>query len=106
MLAKAIREHNEAAFAEYAKRLASNRGRIEELLWVLEEKVGQSILDLQVCDKSNNNSSNLSIRQIIEKLRTGKLSMEDLSPDVQAMVRKGALEMKNGKNGIIATGGN
>jgi hypothetical protein len=40
MLAKAIRDHNEVAFKEYAERLAANRGRIEELLWVLREKAG------------------------------------------------------------------
>lgn len=95
MLAKAIRDHNEAAFREYAERLAANRGRVEELLWVLSEKAGQSILDLQVAGKS----SGLSVRQAIEKLKAGELKMDDLSPDAQAMVRKGALEMKNTHKG-------
>jgi hypothetical protein len=92
MLAKAIRDHNEAAFKEYAERLAANRGRIEELLWVLGEKAGQSVLDVQVA--SMNNSSSLSVKEAIEKLKAGELKMDDLSPDAQAMVRKGALEMK------------
>jgi hypothetical protein len=92
MLTKVIKEHNEAAFAEYAERLASNRSRIEELLWVLGEKPNQSILDLPVSDKNNNN---LLIRDIIEKLKAHELHMEDLPPDAQAMVRKGALEMRN-----------
>jgi hypothetical protein len=98
MLAKAIWEHNEAAFAEYAKRLAVNRGRVEELLWVLGEKTaaasGQSVLDLQVASKKNNNNV-MPVRQVIEKLRAGELRMDDLSAHTQTMVRKGALEMKN-----------
>jgi hypothetical protein len=97
MLAKAIWEHNEAAFAEYAKRLAANRGRVEELLWVLGEKTaasGRSVLDLQVASKNNNNSV-MPVRQVIEKLRAGELRMDDLSAHTQTMVRKGALEMKN-----------
>lgn len=91
ILAKAIHDHNEAAFKEYAERLAANRGRVEELLWVLGEKAGQSILDLQVAGKDNI----LSVKEAIEKLRAGELKMDDLSPEAQAMVRKGALEMKN-----------
>jgi hypothetical protein len=93
MLAKAIREHNEAAFEEYAGRLAANRGRIEELMWILGEKAGQSVLDLQVPGKSNS----LSVKEAIEKLKVGELKMDDLSPDAQAIVRKGVLEMKNGR---------
>jgi hypothetical protein len=93
MLTKAIRDHNEVAFKEYAGRLAANRGRIEELLWVLDEKAGQSVLDLQVASKDNNNSS-LTVQKTLEKLKAGELKMDDLSPDVQAMVRKGAVEMK------------
>jgi hypothetical protein len=98
MLAKAIWEHNEAAFTEYAKRLAANRGRVEELLWVLGEKTAasrQSVLDLQVASKKNNNNSVMPVRQVIEKLRAGELRMDDLSAHTQTMVRKGALEMKN-----------
>jgi hypothetical protein len=93
MLAKAIRDRNEAAFKEYAERLSANRGRVEELLWVLGEKAGQSVLDLQVAGKE----SSLSVKQAIEKLKAGELKMEDLSPDAQTMVRKGALEMKNSR---------
>jgi hypothetical protein len=95
MLAKAIRDHNEAAFKDYAGRLAANRGRIEELLWVLGEKAGQSVLDLQVAGKD----SSLSVKEVIEKLRAGELKMGDLPPDAQATVRKGALEMKNARKG-------
>ena len=104
MLTKAIWEHNEVAFAEYAKRLAINRGRIEELLWVLNEKATstappaptQSVLDLQVVSRNNNV---MPVREIIEKLRKGELKMDDLSAQTQTMVRKGALEMKNANRG-------
>jgi len=110
MLTRAISEHDEAVFAEYAKRLAVFRGRIEELLWVLGEKntigaaaaaaaaaaAGQSVLDMRVTSKNNNdNDVTVSVREIIEKLRRGELRMDELSADTQTMVRKGALEMKN-----------
>jgi len=97
MLSRAISEHNEVVFAEYAKRLAVNRGRIEELLWVLGEKniARQSILDMQ--GSSNNNDISLLVREMIEKLRKGELTMDELSSDTQTMVRKGAMEMKNAK---------
>ena len=99
MLTRAISEHNEVVFAEYAKRLAVNRGRIEELLWVLGEKnttattAGHSVLEMRVASK--NNDITLSVREVIEKLRRGELRMDELSADIQTMVRKGALEMKN-----------
>ncbi len=95
MLAKAIRGHNEAAFKEYAERLAANRGKVEELLWVLGEKTGQSVLDLKIAGKN----SNLSVKEAIERLKAGELKMDDLSPETQAMTRKGALEMKNARKG-------
>jgi hypothetical protein len=90
MLAKAILDHNEAAFNEYAERLAVNRDRVEELLWVLGETAAQSVLDQQVEGKN----SILSVKQAIEKLKAGELKMDDLSTEAQAMVRKGALQMK------------
>jgi citrate synthase len=98
MLTRAISEHNEVVFAEYAKRLAVSRGRIEELLWVLGEKnttttANHSVLEMRVASK--NNDITLSVREIIEKLRRGELRMDELSADIQTMVRKGALEMKN-----------
>ena len=100
MLTRAISEHNEVVFAEYAKRLAVSRGRIEELLWVLGEKNNtttttddHSMLEMRVASK--NKDITLSVREIIEKLRRGELRMDELSADIQTMVRKGALEMKN-----------
>jgi hypothetical protein len=99
MLTRAISEHNEVVIADYAKRLAVSRGRIEELLWVLGEKnsasaaAGQSVLDVRVTSK--NSDITVSVREVIEKLRRGELTMDELSADTQTMVRKGALEMKN-----------
>ena len=117
MLTRAISEHNELVFAEYAKRLAVSRGRIEELLWVLGEKNtaattatttsgaaataataataggGQSVLDVRVASK--NSEIAVPVRDVIEKLSRGELKMDELSADTQTMVRKGALEMKN-----------
>lgn len=100
MLTRAISEHNEVVFAEYANRLAVSRGRIEELLWVLGEKNtaasgggGQSVLDVRVASK--NSEIPVSVRDVIEQLRRGKITMDDLSADTQTIVRKGALEMEN-----------
>ncbi|HXG06079.1 MAG TPA: hypothetical protein VNI77_01995 [Nitrososphaera sp.] len=92
ILTKAIRDNNEKAFKEYAERLAANRGRVEELLWVLGERPSQSVLDMQVVGRGN-----LSVREAIEKLRSGEMKMDDLTSDAQAMIRKGALEMKNAR---------
>ena len=106
MLTRAISEHNEVVFAEYANRLAVSRGRIEELLWVLGEKkatargaapapaaAGQSVLDVRVASK--NSEITVSVREVIEQLRRGEITMDELSVYTQTMVRKGALEMKN-----------
>ena len=105
MLARAISEHNDVVFAEYANRLAVSRGRIEELLWVLGEKkasargaapapaaAGQSVLDVRVASK--NSEITVSVREVIEQLRRGEITMDDLSADTQTIVRKGALETK------------
>jgi hypothetical protein len=93
ILAKAAQEHSEEIFAEHSLRLAINRGRIEELLWILGEKAGQSILDLQIAGLN----SSATVRQTIEKLKSGEITMSDLPVDAQAMVRKGALELRDSK---------
>jgi hypothetical protein len=96
MLTRAMSEQNEGAFSEYAKRLAVNRGQIEELLWVLDERnaSGSNVVDLQVTS-SNWSDSVLIVKEVIERLRRGELRMDDLSADTQRMVRKWALEIKN-----------
>jgi hypothetical protein len=92
VLAKAMKERNQVAYSEHSERLALNRGRIEELLWVLGERAGHSILDLQIPG-----SSAMTVRQTIEKLRKGEVTMAELPSDAQALVRKGALELKDTK---------
>jgi hypothetical protein len=96
MLTRAMSEQNEGAFSEYAKRLAVNRGQIEELHWVLGERnaSGSNVVDLQVTS-SNWSDSVLTVKEVIERLRRGELRMDDLSADTQRMVRKWALEIKN-----------
>lgn len=89
ILAKASVEHDDSIFAEYSGRFASNRGRIEELLWVLGETAAQTILDLYV----SGSHPQLTVRQIIEKMKAGEIAMDQLSADAQTMVRKGALEL-------------
>jgi hypothetical protein len=93
MLQKAIRSHNEKVSSEYSEKLALNRAKKEELLWVLEEKYGQSVLDLQVAG-----STVMLVRQAFEKLKSGELRMEDLPPEAQALVRKGAVEIRSAGN--------
>jgi hypothetical protein len=76
------------------------------LLWVLGEKkatargaapapaaAGQSVLDVRVASK--NSEITVSVREVIEQLRRGEITMDELSADTQTIVRKGALEMKN-----------
>lgn len=36
-----------------------------------------------------------TVRQILERLKSGELNMADLPADVQELVRKGALEIKS-----------
>lgn len=76
MLTKAIHDHNESAFKEYSERLANNRGKVEELLWVLGEHAGQSVLDMQVASTT----SHFSVKEAIEMLE-GELKIDDLTPD-------------------------
>ena len=92
ILAKAIQEHNENAYKEYSDRLATNRGKMEELFWVLGERVGQSILDLHIPGSQLG-----TVRQTLEKLKSGELKLADLPPAVQALVRKGAVELEYSK---------
>ena len=91
LLAKAMQERNEEAVRQYSEKLAQGKCRVEELIWVLGIKTGQGILESRVTV----NGSDVTVGDILEKLRNGDLRMEDLALDVQAMVRKGALEMRN-----------
>lgn len=91
LLAKAMQERNEEAVRMYSEKLALGRSRVEELLWVLGAKIGLGILESRVTA----NGADMSVGDVLEKLKSGELEMDDLALDVQALVRKGALEMRN-----------
>jgi hypothetical protein len=92
MLAKAMQEHNEEAIRQYSEKLAQSKGKVEELLWVLGVKAGQGVLDTRAQVPGR---GEMAVRDVLELLKEGKAKMEDLPLDVQALVRKGALEAKN-----------
>jgi uncharacterized coiled-coil DUF342 family protein len=104
ILAKALskKDNNEAAIQEYSSKLVNIRDKIEELLWVLDEKGGglysySKLLLLevhQVALPNNKKRESLTIGQIIDKLKVGELTMDDLPSDVGDRVRKAILEMK------------
>lgn len=91
LLAKAMQERNEEAVKQYSGKLVQTKGRVDELLWVLGVKLGQGILGSSV----NVRGIDVTVGDVLEKLKKGEIRMDDLSLDVQALVRKGALEMRN-----------
>ena len=93
MLAKAMQEKNDEAVRQYSEKLAQSKGRVEELMWVLGIKSGQDVLGTLVT--VDQKGTILPIHDVLEMLKDGRLRMDDLPLDVQALVRKGALEMKN-----------
>jgi hypothetical protein len=93
MLAKAMQEKNEEAVRQYSEKLAQSKGRVEELMWVLGIKSGQGVLDTTVT--IDQKGTIIPIRDVLEMLKDSRLKMDELPLDVQALVRRGALEMKN-----------
>jgi hypothetical protein len=93
MLAKAMQEHNEEAVKQYSEKLAQRKGKVEELLWVLGVKTGQSVLDTKAIVPGRQEM--VAICDILDLLKEGKIKMDDLALDVQALVRKGVLEARN-----------
>ncbi|AIC15475.1 hypothetical protein [Nitrososphaera viennensis] len=93
MLAKAMQEHNEEAIKNYSEKLAQRKGKVEELLWVLEVKMGQGVLDTKAAVPGMQEM--VAVRDILDLLKEGRIKMDDLALDVQALVRKGALEARN-----------
>ncbi len=91
LLAKAMQEHNEEAVRQYSEKLAQGRSRVEELLWVLGVKTGQGVLESMVTVSG----IEMTVDDVLEKLKNNELKMDDLALDVQALVRKGALEARN-----------
>ncbi|HVX02455.1 MAG TPA: hypothetical protein VHA09_04815 [Nitrososphaera sp.] len=93
MLAKAMQEHNEEAIKQYSDKLALQKSKVEELLWVLGVKTGQGVLDSRAIVPGRHEM--VSVRDILDLLKEGTIRMDDLALDVQALVRKGALEVRN-----------
>lgn len=93
MLAKAMQERNDEATKQYSEKLALQKSKVEELLWVLGVKTGQGVLDTRAAVPGRQEM--VPIRDIIDLLKEGGVKMDDLALDVQALVRKGALEARN-----------
>jgi hypothetical protein len=96
MLAKALSQRNTISIDEYSARLVNIRDRIEELLWVLNKK-GPPInflLEVYTISLPGKKEVSLTVGQILEKLKIGELTMNDLQADVCDKVRKAALHSK------------
>ncbi|HKG88220.1 MAG TPA: hypothetical protein VKA95_07825 [Nitrososphaeraceae archaeon] len=100
MLVKALSERNTISINEYSARLVNIRDRIEELLWVLNEKGKPSnfLLEVYTINMSGKKEVSLTVGQILEKLKIGELTMNDLQADVSDKVRKAALHSKRLKS--------
>ncbi len=96
MLVKALSERNTISINEYSSRLANIRDRIEELLWVLNKKDAPSnlLLEVYTINVPGKKEVSLTMAQILEKLKIGELTMNDLQADVSDKVRKAALHSK------------
>ncbi len=97
MLVKALSERNTISINEYSTRLANIRDRIEELLWVLNKKDTPSnllLLEVYTINVRGKKEVSLTMAQILEKLKIGELTMNDLQADVSDKVRKAALHSK------------
>ena len=96
MLVKALSGHNTLSIKEYSARLINLRDRIEELMWVLNEKNISPNLLLEVCSINvpGKEKDSLTVGQIMEKLKIGELSMNDLPPDIGNKIRKAAIQLK------------
>ena len=96
MLVKALSERNTISINEYSTRLANIRDRIEELLWVLNKKDTPSnlLLEVYTINVRGKKVLSLTMAQILEKLKIGELTMNDLQADVSDKVRKAALHSK------------
>jgi len=93
ILAKALSQRNTISIDEYSARLVNIRDRIEELLWVLNKK-GTPInflLEVYTIKLPGKKEASLTVGQILEKLKIGELTMNDLQADVCDKVRKAAL---------------
>jgi hypothetical protein len=96
MLVKSLSERNTISINEYSDRLINIRDRIDELLWVLDKKGTPSnfLLEVYTINIPGKKELSLTVGQILEKLRIGELTMNDLQADVGDKVRKAALHSK------------
>jgi hypothetical protein len=96
MLVKALSESNTVSINEYSARLVNIRDRIEELSWVLNKKGAPSnlLLEVYTINVPGKKEITLTVGQILEKLRIGELTMNDLQADVGDKVRTAALHSK------------
>ena len=96
MLLKALAEHNTLSIQEYSPKLINMRDRIEELMWVLNEKNISSnpLLEVYSINIPGKKIESLTLGQIMEKLKIGELSMSDLQADVGEKIRKAAVQLK------------
>jgi hypothetical protein len=98
-LVKKKNDTNTSAIQEYSSKLANIREKTEELLWVLDEKDRSDYSYFkfevhQITFPFNKKREYLTIEQIIDKLRIGELSINDLPTDVSKRVRKAIVEIK------------
>ena len=100
MLVKALSERNTISINEYSARLVNIRDRIEELLWILNKKGTPSnfLLEVYTINMPGKKEVSLTVGQILEKLKIGELTMNDLQADVGDKVRKAALHSKRLKS--------
>jgi hypothetical protein len=96
ILVKALSESNTICINEYSARLVNIRDRIEELSWVLNKKGAPSnlLLEVYTINVPGKKEITLTVGQILEKLRIGELTMNDLQADVGDKVRTAALHSK------------
>ena len=105
ILSKALSQHDDSTFNEYSIRLGVIRGKIEELMWVLNEKdvssafqsshlFSTSLLDERIQNPTKEDDS-LTVGQLLEKLKSRELHMNQLSSGVCDLVRKAALQLKH-----------
>lgn len=92
LLQMALKDGSNESIEEYSTKLSLIRSGIQELYWVLDEiPKGNSVLDSSVTISTEV----LTIRQVLERMKSGALKMSDLSMEHQALVRRGALELKS-----------
>jgi hypothetical protein len=107
ILSKALSQHDDSTFNEYSIRLGVIRSKIEELMWVLNENekdvssafrsphlFSTSLLDERIQNPTKEDNF-ITVGQLLEKLKSRELHMNQLSSGVCDLVRKAALQLKH-----------